>query len=105
MTVHVTAKTEGTAALLTELRRLAATARVYRVGKNSIARLVALLVATAAMAFGGLIRLPSLSYLQQTADLIVFGTASGEFPVGSGNFSLLVNRVIKGNTQLAGDLI
>jgi hypothetical protein len=71
----------------------------YGLGRNS--RTAVMLFATAAMAFGSLVGMPSLSYLQQKADLVVVGTASGDFQAGSGLFSLAVSRVIKGDTQLA----
>src|ERR1700733_1829047 len=57
-------------------------------------------------AFAGLIAPRSLIDLEQNAELIVVGTASGTFSSSQAiNFTVTVNRAVKGDSNLAGQTI
>ena len=61
--------------------------------------LVAGLLAATGTVYGSLVFPQSLSNLNQTADLIVLGSSSGNLQAGSaGSFSLNVTRVLKGQS-------
>jgi hypothetical protein len=103
MTISMTAKNKAAQRRQSEPHR-PTTAFEGRMLRGTVA-IISVLLATAGLAFGNLISPRALSDLQQTADLIVAGTASGNVQAGSGVFSLLVTRVIKGDVTAAGNVI
>ncbi len=66
------------------------------------ARIAILLILAVIPAFGGLIAPQSVPDLQQRADLIVVGTASGHLREDSPVFLLHITRVVKGDSTIAG---
>jgi hypothetical protein len=64
------------------------------------------LLATASLGYGSLIAPRSVLNLEQNADLIVVGAVSGISQAGpTTTFSLLVSRVLKGDSNLSGNFI
>jgi len=73
--------------------------------KKSLLCIAGLLLA-AGSGFASLVAPRSLLDLEQSADLIVVGTASGTFSAGSSeSFSIQISRVVKGDAALAGSAI
>jgi hypothetical protein len=75
--------------------------------QDKIMRVIMALVFSAALGYCGLVGPRSLSDLEQSADLIVVGSASADIQVGAPlvNFDLKVNRVVKGDPTVAGQAI
>lgn len=70
--------------------------------RSGICSLLLLLVVSASL-YGGLVAPESLVHLQQNADLIIVGNTTGATQSGTVvDLSILVSRVIKGDTALAG---
>jgi len=64
------------------------------------------LLATASLGYGSLVAPRSVLSLEQNADLIVVGSVSGISQAGPATtFSLLVSRVLKGDSNLSGNFI
>lgn len=70
--------------------------------RSAISSLLPLLVVSASL-YGSLVAPDSLVHLQQNADLIIVGNTTGAAQSGTVvGLSILVNRVIKGDTALTG---